>query len=589
MKKFGAENVTIAELMQSKFYKLHIGQRRYEWDEELIEQFITDISTNTENKKNYFIGTSIFVECNEKSNDGSEMKILSIIDGQQRITTISLIISAMKEKFEEYDKNEKDEVKKSSYSKYITILSNLLTYNILSDEGNISERLRLQVSKNDENIFYKLINNKKIDEDEILTRSHENLINGKVHIKEIFEAYTPEEIIKFMSAFLQRVEIVEMKTDEVSTAYTLFENVNERLRSLEPSDLIKNMFFRNISEAEHDKLSEKWDNFINKLTPSKNNKIKNVSGITPSNFFKHYIMSKGKYISKDGIYDYFYDLDLKEESVIEVLDELNNKSNLYIEFLQGKGNEYIYNIKMLGLKQSIIVLLKASELQEEKFKEFCELLEKIAFCYMIGKLRTNTLERSFTDICKAIDKKELYKAKCILDNLINKDKDKVLFELKNMIFNTRSKKVKLKYILLKIAKLLDGGDYKDLELEHIMPEDKSNDWNDLIGNEWYDDEELYNHTVSLIGNFGLLTKSDNASIKGKKFNEKCKVYNGYPNRLTSSITTTIDTSTTNTKYDKLLRSCPYTISSKWDKDEIIKRSEWMCNLTEYIWFNKEIK
>lgn len=585
MKTFDGKTVTIEELLKLNFYDLHIGQRRYEWDSDLIEDFITDIRDNTQGKDNrYFIGTTILIE--NKDQNGAE--ILTVVDGQQRITTLLLIIASLKERCDNYLQIEDNQDEKTKYREYIDLLNRLLVNNDITEEG-VVKKLRLNVSQNDRIIFEKLITNEEIKESDIKTTSHEKLINAKDKIIDELERLEKDEIGNFIFALLKKVEIIRMKTSDEQTAFILFENVNRRLQELEPSDLIKNLFFKNINDEEkRDKLSNKWDEFINRLTPSKNNRKQFPSGINPTNFLKHYIMAKGIYIGKSGIYDYFLNLNLSDDEVVSELDELDKKSQKYIRYLKGEGIEALSNIKLLGLRQAIIVLLASANLSSSDFNEICDLLEKVAFCYTIGELRTNKLERKFTDISKDIIDGNLDNAKESLWNIIKNDKEVVLQALRTKSYNSNLKKKRVKYILVKIAKLLDGGNYDELTIEHIMPEEKSNDWNLCCGNDWFDDLEKYQSNVSNIGNLALLTRSDNSSIKGKAYTEKCKVYKRYA-RITSSLTEPIVTGTTNTKYDKLIRACPYSSTSVWGKNEIEIRAKWLSDLSEYIWFGKEIQ
>lgn len=584
MKKFEAQAITIEQLINMKFYKLHIGQRRYEWDIDLIEYFIQDIRDNTEDEEGkYFIGTTVLIE----EMDKEKTKSLSVIDGQQRLTTILLIIASIKEKFEQLQDTETDNRKKKELQKCTNKLEGYLLEGDVSENG-IIEKYRLKISDNDNDIFKKLLSNENIDPTEITTSSHEKLIDAKSKITEIISTLNARDLTKFMHALLKRVEIIEMKTTDESTAYILFENINRRLQELEPSDLIKNMFLKNVSsEKERNSLSEKWDRFINILTPSQKNRNKFPASITPSNFLKHYIMSKGIYINKKGIYDHFNDLELMDDEVNSTLDDLNDKANKYINFLKGMGSSSIKNIKDLGLKQAVIVLLAASNLQQYDFDDICSLVENVAFCYVIGELRTNKLEKHFTDIAKEISENKIDEAKKLLKNLISENEETVLYKLQNKQFNTTLNKKRAKYILLKVAKLLDGGDYEDLTIEHIMPEAKSQHWEYLSNNKWYSDDESYKKIISNIGNLALLTKNDNSSIKGNSFNEKCQVYRD-KNRLTSSVATPIITNTVNTVYDRILAECVYSTTTKWGHEEIIERAKWITKLAKYIWFGYDI-
>ncbi len=582
MKEFQGKNLPVEELLSLKFFNLHVGQRRYEWTESHVETFILDIKNSIDDKENtnskYFIGTVILIE----NEDDNQIKSLTIVDGQQRITTILLTISVLKDICASKAILSTDE----KYKEYASLLDQYLMTKDISQKGPVF-RYRLSVSNNDREIFEKLIRNKKIEQSQIKTLSNEKLIEAKLKIKEIINEYSEEELFSFIFALLKTVEIVELTTKDEETAYVLFENINTRSLSLGPSDLMKNMFLKNIDDNMREELEGQWDEFINNLTPARINRKNFPGGVTPTNFLKHYIMSKGEYISKKDIYLYFNKLDLNKNEISKELQVLKNKSLKYIKFLNGEGNKSISNIKLLGLKQTIIVLLACSDLDENTLKEISYLLEKVAFCYVIGDLRTNTLESIFTEVAGLITNKKINEAKSKLKNLINDNKDIVLEAFKNKMFDTRLKKKKAKYILVKLGELLDNVDYSTLEIEHILPEERSKLWNIYSDEEWYRDIDMYNKYMSNIGNMTLLKRNDNASIKDKYYTEKCKVYKNY-GKLTSTIVEIPKTGTVNTKMDKLLSECKYIPTKNWGPDEIKKRAIWMANLAEYIWFDKEL-
>lgn len=582
MKQFDAFCISIETLLKD-FYSLHIGQRRYDWGSDLVVPFLEDILENTESdEQKYFIGTTILI----KTEDEYGAKNFSVIDGQQRLTTILLIIAALKQRCQKILDSKSSSTSGAEYQSIIEILNGILFSPSMNKSGKVNKKYRLTSSVNDHIIFEKLILNETINDSDIKTISHENLINAYHEIYDILERLNEEQFSTFIYSLLNKVEIIRMTTPDKETAFTLFENVNFQLKELQPVDLLKNMLLEKTPEDDRIDRSKEWDTFINKLTPSRNNCSKSNININPNTFLKHYIMSQGTYINKNEIYEYFEKTDFTPHEVSTLLGDFNTQVDNYIKFLAGEVNDSIKNIKLLNLRQPVIVLLAAIKLNKVDFEEICLLLENVAFCYAIGNLRTNKLERYFTDIALEIKNNNLEKAKKLLNDLIQENKELVLQSLVNKSFSSKAHKDKAKYILLKIAKLLDGGDYSDLTLEHIMPEKKSTEWNCYSGNKWYDDPIEYNTLVSRIGNLTLLTKNDNSSIKGAKFDDKCKVYSGKL-RLTSSLVEPIITGTKMTQFDKLFLECPYKHPTEWNKQSIEDRSQWIAQLAEYVWFEKK--
>jgi hypothetical protein len=301
-------------------------------------------------------------------------------------------------------------------------------------------------------------------------------------------------------------------------------------------------------------------------------------------FLKHFIMSKGDYISKNDIFDWFKEKKFSHDQIIELLDELEYSSKSYRMFVEGKFNQPNAEMRKLLFKQGNIVLLGSLRLAPNNVIKISEALETIAFSYVITETKTNELEKIFCAIAKKARDAEKDPAKLqeVIDELnkISKEKRESLkTSLENFRVITQSDKRKLEYILGKLASSLDGADYSNYTIEHIMPQTKAAGWPNLP-----DDD--YRNLVSSIGNLTLVDGSDNASLQNKSFNEKQKIYEKQSCRLTSSLAKQIQTGTTQTRFDRAILAFNYLqVPTKWDKEEIDRRTKSMVSLAEFIWFS----
>jgi hypothetical protein len=131
-----------------------------------------------------------------------------------------------------------------------------------------------------------------------------------------------------------------------------------------------------------------------------------------------------------------------------------------------------------------------------------------------------------------------------------------------------------------MAKSLNGVDFKNFSIEHIMPETKNEKWA-------YIPDEGYQGLISSIGNLTLVSQPINAAMQNNAFEFKQEIYGNDPCPLTKSLASPIRTITKNTIFDKSISAFNYDpVPSKWDEPEISRRAESIVNLAEYVWFRK---
>lgn len=568
MNEFESNLVNVGQVFGNNqiLYKIPILQRKYVWQDEDVENLLKDIEESMlkDNQSRYFIGGMVF------SRDGGER--LLVIDGQQRLTTLLLLISAVREYFENKNKEELSD----NYSKMIW------TSFIEPNTGDFKKQFFLELHHNDDYILKKLFQSDDIDNTN-LSVSQQNLKTAKEVCENYFQKQDEEFVKKFMAYLSLKVYVVRTIAADQSTAFQIFETLNDRGARLEPEDLLKNLLLKSLDDNDYDNFASIWQHFTEHLM----DKTKGRYVVSIPSFLKHFIMSKGKNVTKNGIFDWFKDESNKLEQPNEILDllkELEFSSKKYRDFYDGKTNTFIANMRKLKFTQCYVVLLGALHLSKHDFDLISEALEKLAFIYVITGSKTNKLEDPFCKIAdkarKAVDNKALVFEVVSDINKLTEDKRE---SFKNTLTGFRCKtagdKAKLLYMLNKMAYVLDGSHHNSSTIEHVMPETTTKFWPKLP-------KDKYKDLVTSLGNLTLLTGPDNSSLKNKPFNEKQQVYENISCRLTNSLAKNINTGTNNTVFDKAIAAFNYASPSKWDEDEINKRTRHMINLAEYIWFNK---
>jgi uncharacterized protein with ParB-like and HNH nuclease domain len=561
MQEFESTLVSVEGLLGGMRYKIPLLQRKYVWQEEDVRDLLDDIQGSFEADQNsrYFIGGMVL------SKNGGDR--LLIIDGQQRMATIMLVFSAAVMRFEELNALDQLEF----YEKIIC--------KSFVDEktGDVKQDFCLELHERDNEVFKKLLMNDEIIKQD-LSVSERNLRLAKQTAFDFLNRVS--DLKKYMAYLLKKVQVVKTVAADQSTAFQIFETLNDRGSRLEPEDLLKNLLLQKLDDNQYKSFEYKWESFIGNLMINGRYKVR-----VPT-FLKHYIMSYGEYVLKNDIFEWFKkrtDTTTNSE-VIDDLNDLEISSSKYIRLVDGQGNESIAAIKKLLFKQGNIVLMAGSHLGESDpdFVDICDLLEKIAFCYTITGSKTNELEMKFCDIAATIRKSiteppQLNNAKIKLKEIYMDKKAITISSISDFKYRTQGDKRKVEYILRKMAAKLDGANYDNYTIEHILPETHNEGWIKL-------EEKEYNEYASMLGNLTLVAGSDNSSLKNRPFNDKVPIYAASPCRLTSSLAQKIVTGTKDTKYDKAIQAFNYNIvPTKWEQPEIIERQKAITRLAEFIW------
>ncbi|QUW20485.1 DUF262 domain-containing protein [Sporosarcina sp. Marseille-Q4063] len=569
--------VNIERLLNGQdFYEIPLLQRNFVWSKENIKDLIDDIkeSIGEDLTQDYFIGSMVF-------STGAENKV--VVDGQQRITTLTLMFAVAVKRFQEAGET-------SHANLYLPYL-----YKDTQSEhdGSIITMNRLKHHDKDDHFFTKLINNKE-DSSNITSTSQKNMLTAKEVIEEELSDMSMDELKAFILYLARRVHIVSMVTTDLNIAFRIFETLNDRGAKLQPEDLLKNMLLRNLTDESYSLVAKKWDDFISKLTTDKGKSI-----VATSTFLKHYIMSKGYLVQKSRLFEWIekqtkLELDdpdnilgfnLKTNNgILTFINEIINEASLYTKVLSGNFEKSIDNCIKLGVKQTLVIVLASKDLKTEKQTLIYELMESLIFSYIITNSRFNELEKNLYRISRKLrkvnnDEGIVDSAIQDLRTMIIDKKDLALAALSDYKMKKSDRK-KIKYILEKMGMALDGIDHSSFTIEHIMPEEKSVGWSHIK-----ETDEDYNVLTSRIGNLTLISRSGNSSLKNKEFANKKQVYSNQT-YLSKSIVNDIDTGTKNTKLDKAIMAYNYhPVNAGWNKNEIERRGQALKKLAAHIWFD----
>ncbi|MFX4153970.1 DUF4357 domain-containing protein [Aliarcobacter butzleri] len=377
-KEFTTELVTIKELFRGdkidtdqRNYYIPLYQRKYAWTKDNVKKLVSDIKEASDLKSGlsyqpYFIGGLVL---SQESIEGPERtkKSLEVIDGQQRLTTITLLLSVCiqqiksKERDYSYDANLEESLSKE--------IKNL----IYSSEFNFETRendFKLKVEREDDlkELYTNVIkdfsesivdietyfNNKRIIlEDEI------NLKEVLIEINRTLNELSDDEFVDFIFQLLRYTYVVVTLTNNVDTGFLVFEKLNDSGISLEPQDLIKNYLFRTSDENEYESLTNEWKKFLDDIY----NINKSKSKISPREFLESYLISIGKKVDvkdKDKKRTEVFNLfkTLRQKNYDESINLLLDLRNTAVEYRHIKADSTIsFYLNKMNFKLGYILFL----------------------------------------------------------------------------------------------------------------------------------------------------------------------------------------------------------------------------------------
>lgn len=490
--------------------KIPVYQRNYDWTETNVRRLLEDIDTVVRTKKPHFIGAIVYME---SQNSDVGMPEYLIIDGQQRLTTITLLLQALKDLCGENDQQA------------FKMIESFLTNQFSSDEYKI----KLKPIKSD-NIQYEALLNHKSD----VLDSNSHIYKNYEVAKKTFASWIQSGIkpIEILMA-LRKLQVVgiSLKKGE-DDPQIIFESINSTGVALTNSDLIRNFLL--MSDHDQDRLFEEY------WLPIENALRRNNDNYQLDLFFRQYVIMKNhSTVAERKVYSTFVDL-FKENNYTHesVLQELKKYVKIYSAFMYPEESDYSDEIKgyLADLNQlnqttcypflmHVFADFDNQVIDEETLIKVLKLITVYLIRRSICNIPTNSLNGLFAYLYSRVfriasNKTKYYEA-------INK----YLFSQKNK--NAVPDDERLKFSLLHnnfyqnlpLCKLLmidiENGNTKEklstdnLTIEHIMPQTLSRSWRQYISEK---DHEEYVHTL---GNLSITAY--NSEMSNNSFAEKKKI------------------------------------------------------------------
>ncbi|MGL2538595.1 DUF262 domain-containing protein [Helicobacter pylori] len=498
-------------------FSIPVYQRNYTWEEENCEKLLQDIVSISQNKKTHFMGSITYIlHLIDDEKSLRQLQEFVIIDGQQRITTLMLLLKAIETKMQ----NE-------GIKKEIDGLLNLT-----------GQRLRLKPIRSDKEAFDLVMQN----------RSHE--IQGVSHIRNNYKFFTKEldkylekgyRIEEIYGAFL-RLKIVaiglELGEDDPQV---VFESINATGVQLKGLDLIRNYLMMGENS---DRQKHLYDTY---WVP-----LENWLGEKDLNdFIKTYLRIYFEDRFKEGEREVYYTLkahhrDNFPDNIQGLMSDMREYGRIYqifldrdLYFLKRGDPQQLANLR-LRIKDLVkiqfgvakpFILRCARDFEEGKldYENFHEILQILISYYVRRSVcgePTSMLNKALYSLYKQLEENvsadalKRYLGKSLGRTIFpNDDKIKAAF----LVRNAYSSKNVCKFILLEIEKLSNAEPPREenLEVEHFYPKTPTQEWRDRVG-DYFTFEQDY------LNNFGNLTLSgQNQKLGNKSYEAKIELMEEY--------------------------------------------------------------
>lgn len=511
---------TFGELAgNGKTYEVPPFQRDYSWDREEWEDLWLDLLA-LETDGEHYMGYLVMQETEQP-------KHFIVIDGQQRITTISLLILATVQYLLDRGDTERAEDLQHAY----------LSSRNIATRVNVP---KLKLNYNNEYIYAGKLLQLSLPPNLSGLKPSEKKLIGAFHffynnIKERFGNKDTETITAFITKEVDvKLFFTSITVKDDLNAFKVFETLNARGTKLSTADLLKNFLFSIIYSPGAGSISHeerKW------------HRINDMLGRTDvSTYLRHFW--NGRYFPSEKKSTLFKAIkkEIKTQAdAMRLLNDLDDSVGIYAAFSNplheiwtAEQAQLIQELKTLEVSQCFAVLMMAkAKFPETEFNRALKDIVVISFRYnTIAGQNPNELERIYNKASIAIYKNEIHTARQLFvahlkDAYIDDNSFKNDFQ--NKAINTKRYNRLVKYVLGKLEQQYGGRSIdlngKSVSVEHILPESPDEHWTQSFGHADVD-EFMYK-----IGNLTLLESAKNKEADRQPFPKKLMIYQTSQYRL----------------------------------------------------------
>ena len=476
-------------------------QRNYTWSCEQCEELFDDIIASIKKQKSHYIGNIVYFV--GKDSSASFLQYI-LVDGQQRITSILLLLSAIRNHLPDNDFD-----KMAIDKKYLTNEFGTESDEVVFDKILLGNQLSEEEQKS--NLFKNF---------EYFNSRLNDLSNNDADIKQFYNAVGDLDIVD-----------LDLKIeDDLEAVQKIFEKINSTGKPLSPADLIRNYL---LIATTIERQQQLYDNYWIKIEELYNDK-NNIS-----DFAKHYLITKrGDWVEENKMYStfrsYFSNVGEEKETI---LSEMLRLSKYYNWFKNADTDNSSLNvmIKELNILKSddmysllLVLFDKLYGINNNELLKIIDLLVDFMIRYRIVGLSNgsadlrSTLFNILTKITSGEMEPNYDNVKYELSNspspngrFPNDEEFKIALQSKVNTSYAKALLYKMEYIETKNIYV----DISKITIEHVLPQSLSKEWTDYLGGE-EESAKIHNTYLNCIGNLAMLSGSYNSSNSNKPWSFK---------------------------------------------------------------------
>ena len=563
------ENTVQQSFSDKSTFSVPDYQRPYSWKKEQWNDFWTDLNSIPENGT-HFLGSIVLIKNETPINKLNE---LEVVDGQQRLTTISILLCAMRTQYKQNgDPNGITDLIEDEY--------------LYERDENNNKTPKISLSKYDGEDYESIVKGRTnaVDDDSKLLAALE-------FFEEKLSDHSLDELDELRARLSNQMMVVFVECNSAGSAFRLFETLNNRGMELSAVDLMKNSLLQRAtkkyiggsSSDEYEHIRTQWEYLLE-------NVVHQIS--QPNRFFRHFIMSRSNpdisgNVSSRTLYDTFNEiihnkLPSGSTSLKDYIDEMVTVSDTYMGIVDAsvdvysgkqtkKVNSRLRNLNDIESSHSRTLILRSFEEFDDStdMLEVLRLLESFMTRWRVADLTTGaSLDRVFSNLCsnafEGSDPVEKIREK-LKEEAPSDDEFRAKFANSGFKRNSMTR-----YILDTVERdhFADSGgktyDRASVDIEHIAPQsamssDKYESWKPILD---VSEAEYKAEYRNRIGNLTLLDESLNEEASANPFEQKKDQYRLSDFQMTQDVRSNYES---------------------WDIGTIEDRSEELAEVAVDIW------
>ena len=491
-------------LCNDYLFEIPVFQRPYAWTTEEVNELLDDLlfSMDRDDQEPYFLGSIVLI----KEDDPDSL----VVDGQQRLTTLTMLLCSLRELA--------DEDVKSLIDGRIRQKPDPLT--------GAREVVRVKLRRQDQSFFHRYVQSEGGIQS-LLDSTPKTETDSQVRISENVRLLhrklgelSPEQRMKLASFIITHCYLVVVSTSNETSAYRIFSVLNNRGLDLTATDILKAEIIGGLTDDEQEDYGEKWEDIEQELGRDKFSEL-----------FTHIRMIYGKAKQRRTLQEEFRQQVLSQHTGRQFIDDvLDQYDDVYKRVLglsdeKQKFGQYLESLRLLDnadwVPPAMAYFFRHTDVPD-RLTKFTKDLERLAFGLFIRRANINDRITRYAEVLADIEQEnDVCRDEGPLQ--LNTDEKAEIRRILDGPIYTLPRVPRP--LLLRLDRLLaEAGavyDHPIISVEHVLPQNPQECSQWLT---WFPDEEERRHWTHRLANLVLLSSRKNAKASNYEFDRKKKEY-----------------------------------------------------------------